>query len=156
MAVHNTHSDAANTAVRAFLTEIGRYYLGHSFNTGSGKSQKDWIKIKEEVFEGKCAYCGRKDSKLQIEHLIMFNREEYGLHHPGNTVPICTSCNKRSKKEDKSFKTWEDHLLFICESRNEKKKFQERLNRIKKHITEGEFKYPILSLEEKKCFTNYY
>lgn len=81
----------------------------------------------------------------------MFNREEYGLHHPGNTVPICTSCNKRSKKEDKSFKTWEDHLLFICESRNEKKKFQERLNRIKKHITEGEFKYPILSLEEKNA-----
>jgi hypothetical protein len=148
MAVYNTSSDAANTAIRAFLTEIGSYYLNRSFNTGSGQGQQDWIKIKDHVFGGKCAYCGCGDSKLQMEHLIMFNREEYGLHHPGNIVPVCTSCNKRSKAEGKKSNTWESHLLFICESKNEKEQFQERLNKIKKHINDGEFKYPVLSAEE--------
>jgi hypothetical protein len=157
MAVHNTSSDAANTAVRAFLTEIGRYYLKRYFNTGSGQALQDWIKIRDVVFEGKCAYCDKSDTKLQIEHLIMFNREEFGLHHPGNVVPVCTSCNKRSKKEDKSFKGWEEHLLFICESNNQKEKFQERLNKIKNHINSEDFKYPILNAEEKsalKIITN--
>ena len=148
MAVHNTSSDAANTAVRAFLTEIGSYYLKYSFNTGSGQSKKIWDKIKDDVFEGKCAYCGKADIKLQIEHLIMFNREEYGLHHPGNVVPVCNLCNKRSKSIEKKFKSWEEHLSFICEINNEKEKFTKRLVRIKKHINEGEFKYPVLSPEE--------
>lgn len=40
MAVYNTSSDSANTAVRAFLTKVGEYYWGKSFNTGSGKSKK--------------------------------------------------------------------------------------------------------------------
>lgn len=35
--------------------------------------------------------------KLQIKHLIKYNREEYGLYHPGNVVPICSDCNKRGK-----------------------------------------------------------
>ena len=39
MAVYNTTSDAANTVVRAFLTRVGEYYLGHTFNTGSGKGK---------------------------------------------------------------------------------------------------------------------
>jgi hypothetical protein len=151
MAVHNTASDAANTAVRAFLTEIGSYYLNRNFNTSNGQAQKDWVRIKEQVFENRCAYCGENTPKLQIEHLIMFNREEYGLHHPGNVVPVCTICNKRSKAEGKGFKTWEEHLLIVCESRNEKEKFQERLNKIRSHINEGEFKYPLLSPEERNA-----
>lgn len=154
MAVHNTSSDAANTAVRAFLTEIGRYYFGRGFNTGSGQSQQDWVKIKDQIFGGECAYCGKNDSKLQIEHLVMFNRQEYGLHHPGNVAPVCNSCNKRSTKKQEGkaiFNTWEEHLLFTCKSKNEEEKFQERFNRINKHINEGEFKYPVLSLEEKNA-----
>jgi hypothetical protein len=148
MAVYNTSADAANTAVRAFLTRIGEYYLGKSFNTGSGKTQKDWLRIRDEFFEGKCAYCGKNDTKLQIEHLVMFNREEYGLHHPGNIVPVCTSCNKRSKSKDNKFRNWEDHLSFICDQNNEQGFYNERFNRIKSHIKEGQFKYPILSPEE--------
>ncbi|CAE6902108.1 HNH nucleases [Vibrio sp. B1FIG11] len=40
MAIYNTASDSANTAVRAFLTKVGEHYLGHSFNTGSGKVRR--------------------------------------------------------------------------------------------------------------------
>jgi len=42
MAKYNTYSDAANTAVRAFLTQVGEHYLGEKFNTGSGSGKKTW------------------------------------------------------------------------------------------------------------------
>ncbi len=45
MAIYNTASDTANTAVRAFLTKVGEFYLGRSFNTGSGKGKADWERI---------------------------------------------------------------------------------------------------------------
>ena len=89
MATYNTPSDSANTAIRAYLTKVGEHYLGHGFNTGSGKGLKIWKKIKEVIFDGQCVYCGSQDEKLTVEHLIMFNRTEYGLHHPGNIVPCC-------------------------------------------------------------------
>ena len=150
MAVHNTSADAANTAVRAFLTEIGRFYLNRSFNTALGPAKEDWIRIRDVVFDGKCAYCGKNDSKLQMEHLIMFNRVGFGLHHPGNIVPACPACNSRSKNEN-IYNSWEQHLSFICERNNEKDKFMDRWNNIKKHIDEGEYKYPDLSAEEKNA-----
>jgi hypothetical protein len=47
VAIYNTSSDAANTAVRAFLTAVEEHYLKRSFNTGSGyeKSVLEEIKI---------------------------------------------------------------------------------------------------------------
>lgn len=126
MSIYNTSADAANTAVRAFLTKIGEHYWKNNFNTGSGKGKKDWQRIKESVFNNECAYCGTSSGKLQMEHLIMFNRTEFGLHHPGNIVPVCAKCNSRSKKEDKSYNTWEDHLSHICETNGEKDKFFDR------------------------------
>lgn len=151
MAVYNTASDAANTAVRAFLTTIGEYYWGRSFNTGSsGRARQEWEKIRDVVFESKCAYCGKRESKLQIDHLLMFNREDSGLHHPGNIVPACSNCNTRTKDNNKKYNSWEKHLSYICEKNNEKEKFIDRWNRIQKHIKEGEFRYPILSSEENK------
>lgn len=45
MAVYNTPSDAANTAVRAFLTAVGELYYEESFNTGSGKGKEVWQPI---------------------------------------------------------------------------------------------------------------
>ena len=95
MAIYNTGSDAANTMVRAFLTKIGESYLNHSFNTGSGKGKEIWREIKNK-FESKCAFCGKEFNELTIEHLIMFNRKECGLHHSGNVVPSCKSCNKNN------------------------------------------------------------
>ena len=110
MTVYNTGSDSANTAVRAFLTKVGEFYLGRCFNTASGKGKNDRERIQENVFQKKCAYCNTGNSKLQIEHLVMFNRSEYGLHHPGNIVPICSNCNKRNRKPDKTYMNWMEQL----------------------------------------------
>ena len=147
MAIYNTASDAANTAVRAFLTKVGEFYLGNSFNTASGKGKQTWERIRDKVFQGKCAYCGEPNNSLQIEHLLMFNRSEYGLHHPGNIVPCCKSCNKRERKKDKSFTNWTEHLKIICDRNNQKEKFKERKSKIEKNIkAEG---YPNLDEKEK-------
>ena len=107
MAIYNTPSDAANTAVRAFLTSVGEFYYGGSFNTGSGKGRAVWEQIQKD-FDDACAYCGCAE-KMQIEHLVMFNRAEYGLHHPGNIVPVCRSCNGREKYE-KKYVSWQAQL----------------------------------------------
>ena len=94
----------------------------------------------------RCAYCGisEEDAKLTMEHLIMFNRTECGLHHPGNVVPCCSPCNKRERGNDKNFVGWEDHLKFIC--KNDKEKLQERKKTILNHIRNE--KYPKLSENE--------
>jgi len=147
MTVYNTPSDSANTAVRAFLTKVGEYYLGHSFNTSSGLGKKTWQKIREKRFRGRCAYCNKKDQQLQIEHLIMFNKTEYGLHHPGNVVPCCIKCNKREKRSDKTYMDWEEHLKDICEKNNEVDAFKKRKGAIISHMKEKN--YPVLTLEEK-------
>ena len=149
MAIHNTSYDAANTAIRAFLTKVGATYLGKTFNTGSGPGKTIWTKIKDEIFDGKCCYCGKVSDKLQIEHLIMFNREEYGLHHPGNTVPVCSDCNKRTKNEEGKHLSWQEHLKYICQKNNDMSSFNEREKRIRVHFEKGEFAYPKLSDNEK-------
>lgn len=66
MAVYNTSYYSANTAVRAFLTKVGEQYLRKTFNTNSGTSQKIWYKIRDEIFESRCAYCRSMDSKLHM------------------------------------------------------------------------------------------
>ena len=146
MAVYNTISDSANTAVRAFLTKVGEHYLGHSFNTVSGKGKILWLSIREDDFNGCCAYCGEKNDKLQIEHVLMFNRTEFGLHHPGNVVPCCKACNKCERLEDKSYCDWECHLLKVCESRGEVNEFEERKQRILDNFRKH--KYPELNINE--------
>lgn len=148
MAIYNTASDIANTAVRAFLTKIGELYLGRSFNVSNGIAQRDWHKIRDEVFNKKCAYCGKSEPILQMDHLIMFNKSGYGLHHPGNIAPVCKRCNTRTKNKSGEYNSWEDHLSHICETSNEKDKFIDRWNKIKRHISEGEFAYPKLTDEE--------
>jgi hypothetical protein len=147
MAVYNTPSDSANTAIRAFLTKVGEHYLGHSFNTGSGKGKELWLAIRNTDFNGCCAYCGEKSENLQIEHVLMFNRTEYGLHHPGNIIPCCKGCNKRERLDDKSYCNWEQHLKKVCESRNEIAAFETR----KKNIIDNfeKHKYPKLNVNEK-------
>ncbi len=76
----------------------------------------------------------------------MFNRSEYGLHHPGNIVPICPKCNKRNKKPDKTYMNWAEQLKCVCHERGEKQNFEQRKNKILKHIKDE--KYPKLSKEE--------
>ncbi len=144
MAVYNTPSDAANTAVRAFLTAVGEHYLGRSFNTGSGKGRETWMQIQKD-FDDACAYCGA-NSKLQIEHLVMFNRSEYGLHHPGNIVPVCKTCNERAKDTQRNYVDWEAQLEIKCGGK-ESGHFNERFLKIKAHIEK--YQYPVLSEQER-------
>ena len=148
MAIYNTDSDAANTAVRAYLTKVGELYRGSSFNTSHGTARVDWERIKQKVFSGCCAYCGKPTDKPTIEHLIMFNRAEFGLHHPGNIVPACSSCNSARRAKDGKYPSWEQHLKDICDANGDSAKYEERRIRIVKHHSEGEFAYPKLSSEE--------
>ena len=146
MAVYNTPSDAANTAVRAFLTSVGEFYLGASFNTASGRGKAIWQQILAD-FSHRCAYCGSEE-KTQIEHLVMFNRSEYGLHHPGNVVPVCRSCNERQKDEKKRYVGWEAQLAARCGGR-ESVEFKERLAVIVAH--QQRYRYPVLSIQERNA-----
>jgi hypothetical protein len=151
MAVNNTPSDAANTAVRAFLTSVGNLYLKKSsdgeldsFNVGTVKGKNFWDEIKKD-FDSRCAYC-RGKKKLQIEHLVMFNRTEFGLHHPGNCVPSCAGCNGRKKDEStKNYLPWQLHLAEICGGKSTQK-YKDRRAKIAAHIKKH--KYPKLTSQE--------
>jgi hypothetical protein len=102
-----------------------------------------WEKLKTETFNSRCAYCHNK-GKLHIEHLIMFNNEQCGLHHPGNIVPCCPKCNTMKKDEDtKKYVNWEDQLLKIC---NSKEEFKSRKKIIQTHIKNEN--YPNLTDDE--------
>ena len=130
--------------IRAFLTKVGEMYLGHSFNTASGKGKDLWQTIVQKTFENRCAYCDMVTDKPTIEHLIMFNRDCCGLHHPGNVVPSCRSCNRRAKHSDtKEWLTWQEHLQSACTTIDELNVRQKRIsNHIRSH------KYPNLTEDE--------
>ena len=78
----------------------------------------------------------------------MFNRSEFGLHHPGNIVPCCKDCNKRRKDDSGDYLGWESHLREVCSERSEDSLFEERKERILSHHTEGKYAYPTLRKEE--------
>lgn len=149
MAIYNTASDSANTAVRAFLTKVGEFYLGHSFNTGSGRGKLIGSNIRDSDFNSCCAYCGERFEKLQIEHVFMFNRTEFGLHHPGNTVPCCQQCNKRGRRNDKGYFNWNEQLRFICEQRSELEYFDQREKKIRDNFSNHN--YPKLNHAEQQA-----
>ena len=145
MTTHNTASDAANTAVRAYLTTLGEKYLGHGFNTSSGKGKHIWGKIKES-FSNRCAYCDEEPTRLTMEHLISFNRDSGGLHHPGNIVPCCPNCNRR-RKEDGLEVDWKTHLADIVEQAGHSiPTLRSRENKIAQHI--HNYNHPDLTDDE--------
>ena len=76
----------------------------------------------------------------------MFNRTEYGLHHPGNIVPSCKSCNKRERNDDGAYTSWEEHLKKICELRSEGNLFLPRKLKITSNVKKHG--YPDLSTNE--------
>lgn len=103
---------SANQSVRAFLAEIGGlYHKGKIYDhKRAGWGLEEWQDIVEK-FEKKCIYCGQGDTPLSVEHLIECNRFCGGLHHPGNTVPACSSCNNsRHAKNAKDRTSWQEHL----------------------------------------------
>ena len=77
----------------------------------------------------------------------MFNRKECGLHHPGNVIPSCKSCNKRTRdKESKEYVGWVKHLETQCDSSEE---FKIRKEKIISHINSEN--YPKLTVDEKNA-----
>ena len=145
MTTHNTASDAANTAVRAYLTTLGEKYLGHGFNTASGKGKQLWTTIKE-AFDNKCAYCAKETERLTMEHLVSFNRSSGGLHHPGNIVPCCKTCNSR-RKENGMEVDWRTHLADVIERDCQSvATLRSRQGQIETHVQE--YKYPELTDDE--------
>ena len=148
MASHYTASDAANHAVRAFLTKVGEHYLARGFNTGSGWGLRKWEEIRDVRFNCTCCYCGETKTQLTKEHLISMSREEYGLHHPGNIAPSCSACNLR-KSVDGVYPDWKAHLRAICSSRGEQEEYQARYQRLQEHIKREQ--YPELSTEARQA-----
>jgi HNH endonuclease len=150
MAVHNTPSDASNTAVRAYLTMLGARHLGHGFNVSSGKGKQIWTEIKDS-FDHQCAFCGESTLKLTMDHLVSFNRTSGGLHHPGNVVPCCSGCNSR-KKQDGQEVDWESHLFAVTEREGHSPEERDRRRqRILTHIEV--YQYPLLTEDEIAAIT---
>ena len=143
MTTYNTSSDSTNTTIRAFLTKIGEEYLG-LLNTGSKKGKEIGTRIKDKTFNKKCAFCGSLSDILTMEHLIMFNGAQCGLHHLGNIVPCCKSCNKRLRHSDtKKYYDWVEQLEAVC---NTIEDLKIRKKKILKHIKDE--KYPDLTDDE--------
>ena len=159
---------AANIMVRSFLTRVGNHYLSeqspddcfyaNALNRHGIKLKKlpgfdvkgktggaIWEYIEKCVFDGECAYCGAK-KPLQVEHLVMINKDQTGLHHPGNVVPACEECNQRPpetktpkiKESPTKYLSWESQLKM----RSKKNDLDKRKKRIEKHIRNA--RYPCL------------
>lgn len=54
------------------------------------------IKVLEEKFNGKCAYCGKPATTY--DHIVPVSKG--GQTTPGNIVPACNSCNSSKKTKD--------------------------------------------------------
>ena len=138
-------SDAANTAVRYMLRKAGSLHLPSMYDTTRSWGKEAWDDIVSNTFAGRCAYCGRVGQALQVEHLLMTNRTQVGIHHPGNTVPTCKPCNTRSRKKGSQteYDTWDEHLQKVCNDRNDREMYDERRNKILHHMNESQYKLPM-------------
>ena len=79
--------------MRNLLARLG----DHSFTEG------DWKLVRDESFDGRCAYCGKlgsRDHPLERDHIVPINVDKLGEHHLGNLVPACSACNNRKKSLD--------------------------------------------------------
>jgi hypothetical protein len=152
MASNPGPADASNTAVRYLLRKAGSFHLQGMYNHKSSWGKDAWSGIVTDTFSSECAFCGVKaayyEGKFELEHLEGLNKTELGLHHPGNTVPVCKACNKRTRVDGR-FANWEEHLRKVCSDRGEDDKFEDRHNRIWKHMNEGTWKLPMRSDEAK-------
>lgn len=146
MASNYAAADASNTAVRAFLWKAGAKVWKSNFNVKSASGAKIWEKIRHGVFKDMCAYCGvsGEEKGLTIDHLDMINREQVGIHHPGNVAPCCKKCQTRKRVEE-GRETWEEVLRRRCEETDTLGEFETRRDRIADHMHEGEYAMPELS-----------
>lgn len=55
-------------------------------------TEEDRLALLKE-YDGRCAYCGSKPDKLEMDHVIPLSRG--GKHTKINIVPACFDCNRR-------------------------------------------------------------
>ncbi|MFC2067917.1 hypothetical protein ACFLTP_02765 [Chloroflexota bacterium] len=79
----------------------------------------------------------------------MFNRKEYGIHHPGNIVPTCKSCNTRLRNPGSTYINWIEQLELVCRNRGQENMIVERKGRILVHMKEED--YLELTIEERNA-----
>jgi len=53
-------------------------------------TKQEWMEILER-HEYRCAYCGRNDVKMTMDHIVPLSRG--GQHVASNVVPACRTCN---------------------------------------------------------------
>jgi len=145
MASNYGAADASNTAVRAFLWKAGAKVWGSNFNVKSTSGSRIWEEIRYEVFKDMCAYCGviGEEKELTIDHLDMINREQVGIHHPGNVAPCCRKCQTR-KMTGEGREGWVEVLQRRCKETDTLAEFEARKDRITDHMYRGKYAMPVL------------
>lgn len=117
-------SDIANSAIRIFLQEVGKFYderRGFSAFVPTRSQKRELVSL----FDGECCYCGMSinENNLSLDHLVPMNRSDLGLHAWGNVVPCCRPCNG-----EKQQKHWQEFLGKKADGES----FKARLLRIQK------------------------
>ena len=66
-----------------------------------GSATPEQLKAIKAAYNGRCAYCGVKPTKLTIDHVVPLSKN--GTHTPENLVPACPFCNySKRDREPKS------------------------------------------------------
>ena len=60
---------------------------------------REW-ELRKQEFDYRCAYCGRKSTKLTADHYIPLSKG--GTNYIDNIVPACIKCNKHKWVKDPS------------------------------------------------------
>lgn len=79
--------------------------------TAAGRRIREYL-IKRQ--EGKCAYCGREDQRLSVDHIIP--RAKGGSARIGNLAIVCVDCN--SRKADNKIERQEKPIYFYSKKKN--------------------------------------
>ena len=134
-----TKSNIANSAIRIFLQEVGKFYdEARGLDPfGPKKTQKRELL---EIFGHQCCYCGESinEKTLSKDHLIPMNKASLGLHAWGNVVPCCKDCNNEKQQTD-----WKEFLAKKTDGSTRRK----RLAKIKKFVRDKAYD-PNLNLHE--------
>ena len=107
-------SDIANSAIRIFLQDVGKFYdQARGFEPfGPKVAQKKELL---DYFDHSCCFCGCDITaqSLSQDHLIPMNKANLGLHAWGNVVPCCKGCNN-----DKQQRPWREFLAGKASAEN--------------------------------------
>ena len=89
----NPIASAQNLLVRNILSNLGSESFG----------EEHWRQV-IDAFGKRCAYCGRQEGELLMDHVAPINKQSLGEHRLGNLVPSCKTCN--AEKGDMDFRAF--------------------------------------------------